>query len=205
LRGLGDSASFAYLADIAELEMARVRAYYATDVVRVGAQALSSFSAERLDELRVILHPSVSLIASPFPIVTIWEAYQSDERDGMIDRWGAEAALVAKPFVDVEIWRLPAGGHAFTSAVHEGATVAEAAEAGMVETPDFDLASNLATLIKANIVIGADRDIKGRTLSAPIQPPDHGCTTWATASCRGGNWRTQYSSPNNHRRQACPQ
>jgi hypothetical protein len=60
--------------------MARVRAYYATDVVRVGAQALSSFSAERLDELHVILQPSVSLIASRFPIATIWEANQSEVR-----------------------------------------------------------------------------------------------------------------------------
>ena len=158
LRGLGDSASFEYLADIAELEMARVRAYHAATATRAGALALSSLSAGRLHALRMFLHPSVSLIASRFPIVTIWEANRSDERDGMIDRWGTEAALVARPFIDVEVRRLPAGGHAFMSAVHGGATVAEAAKAGKIEAPAFDLTSNLAMLIETNIVVGFDRD-----------------------------------------------
>ena len=40
--------------------------------------------------VRVVLHPSVFLVASRFPIVTIWENNQSDGENAMIERWRAE-------------------------------------------------------------------------------------------------------------------
>ena len=72
-----------------------------------------------------MLHPSVYLVQSRFPIVTIWESNQS-MASGMIDRWSAEAALVARPFLEVEVRRLPPGGYAFLRALSEGQTVATA-------------------------------------------------------------------------------
>jgi hypothetical protein len=41
---------------------------------------------------RVVLHPSVFLVASRFPIVTIWKNNQSDGENAMIERWRAESA-----------------------------------------------------------------------------------------------------------------
>ena len=40
----------------------------------------------------------------------IWENNQSDDENGMIDRWRAEAALVARPLLEVEVRRLLPGG-----------------------------------------------------------------------------------------------
>ena len=124
----------------------------------VDAQAFSSLRAEKHNGVRVALHPSVFLVASRFPIVTIWENNQSDGENGMIERWRAEAALVARPFLEVEVRRLPPGGHAFVSALAEGQTMATAVAAGTAVTPDFDVASNLALLIDANIVVGFRED-----------------------------------------------
>jgi len=152
LRTLGPEASIDYLADIGELEMARGRAYHAADAVALGREAFAALAPGQLDSLCVELHPSVSLLTSRFPIVSVWEANQTEE-EGPIERWRAEAALVARPFQDVEIWRLPPGGHAFLQALSDGANLATAAEAAMAKAADFDLAENLGILITANIVI----------------------------------------------------
>ena len=62
LRGQGKAASIEYVADIADLEMARGKAKYAADVRPIGAQAFPSLAAE----LRLVLHPSIlSHLASP--------------------------------------------------------------------------------------------------------------------------------------------
>jgi Putative DNA-binding domain len=153
LRSLGNSASIDYLADIAELESARHKARYALHAAPIDIAPLSSQSAERLQASRILLHPSVSLVASRFPIVTVWEANRSDGEPPMIERWNAEAALVARPFLSVDIRRLPPGGHAFLRALLNGSTIADAAAAGDADDPDFDVAANLAVLAESNAII----------------------------------------------------
>jgi len=157
LRSLGHAASFHYLADVAEIEAARARAFRSADAAPLNASALAALPASRFGEIGVILHPSVSLIATRFPIVTVWAANQADTADGIIPQWGAEAALVARPFLDVDVLRLPPGGHAFLSRLSDGATLAVAIEAAAVADPAFDPAVNLRVLIDANIVVGLHR------------------------------------------------
>ena len=154
LRSRGSAASLEYVADIAELELACGKARRAADARPVGAQAFLPLSIKRLKGLRVELHPSVFLVVSRFPIVTIWESNRGDNEPGMIVRWRAEAALVARPSIAVEVRRLPPGGHAFIAALSEGRTMATAVEAAKGAMPDFDIASNLMLLIDAEIVVG---------------------------------------------------
>ena len=124
----------------------------------IDARAIASLRTEKHNRMRVILHPSVFLIASRFPIVTIWRNNQSDGEIAMIDRWRAEAALVARPFLDVEVRCLPPEGHAFINALAEGHTIAMASAAGVAVAPDFDIASNLSLLADANVVVGLRDD-----------------------------------------------
>src|SRR5262249_34644863 len=112
----------------------------------LAATALSSVRGERLNGLRVVLHPSVCLIQSRFPIVTIWENNQTNDDNGMIERWSAEAALVTGPFLEVEVRRLLPGGYAFLRALSEGQTVVTAVGFATEATPKFEAASNLALL-----------------------------------------------------------
>jgi len=154
LRGQSDAASFEYVADIAELEMVWRKARRAADVRPLAAETLLPLRAEWLNGLCVTLHPSVGLVQSRFPIVTIWEASQIDGENGMIDRWRAEAALVARPFLKVEVRRLPPGGYTFLRALSEGQTVAMAVRAATAATCKFEMASNLSLLIDANVIVG---------------------------------------------------
>jgi hypothetical protein len=73
---------------------------------------------------------------------------------GPIAEWRPEDALIARPYLDVEIRALPRGGSAFLVALIAGETLVDAVEAAATEDADFDLAANLAALIGAGLVIG---------------------------------------------------
>jgi Putative DNA-binding domain len=159
LRSQSNTPPFEYVADIAELEMVRRKARRAADVRPLPAKTLLSLPAEWLKALCITLHPSVGLVQSRFPIVTIWENNQSDDQNRMIDRWSAEAALVARPLLEVEVHRLLPGGYAFIRALSEAQTVAMSVRAATAATSEFEFASNLALLTEANVIVG-------------IHPPD---------------------------------
>ena len=100
------------------------------------------------------MHPSVCLVQSRFPIVTAWENNQINSGDGMIERWAAEAAIVARPFLDVEVRRLPPGGYAFLRALSEGETVATAVGIATEVAPKFDVVSSLRLIDDAKVIVG---------------------------------------------------
>jgi Putative DNA-binding domain len=154
IRNLGEDAYIEYVADVAELEMLLHKAERAAYPRPLAVPVLSSLRSERFGELRIILHPTVRLVQSRFPIVTIWENIRTNEGNGMIEKWIAEAAVVARPFLKVEVRRLPSGGHAFLSALAEGKTVAMAAEVASEFSPKFDVATNLTLLDDAKVVVG---------------------------------------------------
>jgi hypothetical protein len=141
-----------YLADVARLEFARGRAYHAADAEPLPRQAFASLSEEKIGATRVRLHPSVKILASPYPVLSIFEANQAD-RVAPVEDWGAEAVLVARPFLEVETLRLGAGTDNFLIALQSGASIAEAADAAAAAAPSFGAAEGLATLIGANLAI----------------------------------------------------
>jgi hypothetical protein len=141
------------IADIADLEAARGKAYHAVDAASLPPQAFAAIPAERLAGLRLAFHPSVSLLQSRFPIVSLWQAGEA-AGDVALRKGRPEAALIARPMLEVEVWNLPPGGFAFLTALRRGATMAEAADTAMDVAPDFDLAINLSVMIKASVVTG---------------------------------------------------
>lgn len=149
--GLGD---LAYLADVARLEAARTRAYHAADVDPLGPGAFAALDAEALDRTRVSLHPSMEIVRSAHPLVTIWAMNAGEAELGPIADWRPEDALVARPGMDVVVRSLPPGGAAFLIALGGGASLADAAETAALETPDFDLTQNLVGLIGSGLATG---------------------------------------------------
>ena len=121
--------------------------------VPVEACRLSSELERRFRTLLVDFHPSVSLIASRFSAATIWETNQLDD-DWALQRWGPEAALVARSSRDVAIRRLPAGGYAFLNVLSGGATVATAIDAAISSNSAFGVGANLVTPVESRIAIG---------------------------------------------------
>jgi hypothetical protein len=147
LRSIGSGPAAEYVADIAELESARVRAYHAADAEPLPGEALATLSPDT----RIVLHPSLSLVRSRFPIVSLWEAAQ-ENRDA--DRWNAEAALIVRPYLNVQVWRLPSGGYEFFASLAVGRTVGDAAAEAMEGAAKFDLAAIFNVMICSEAVTG---------------------------------------------------
>ena len=156
LRGIGEGAAANYLADVAEIESARTRAYHAADVAPLSREAFSAVPPDEWPGVRIALHPSVALLKSDFPVVSIWRAnlYANDNK---LDVWRPECALIVRPHLQVDVNVVPAGVHDFLAALADGQTVGAAIAQASARAPDFDLAECFAALIATDIVVGLER------------------------------------------------
>jgi hypothetical protein len=143
-----------YLADVARIEAARTRAYHAADAVPLGTAALSGKDADVLIALRFRLHPSLEIVRSDHPIVTIWAMNSGEQKLAPIETWNGEDALVIRHYLDVEVRRLPQGGATFLLALADGTTLGAAADAAFAESEEFDLTVNLAQLLGCGSMCG---------------------------------------------------
>jgi hypothetical protein len=98
----------------------------------------------------------VILLPSKFPAVTGWHVNQP-RGDRWVRRWGPEDALIACTRLDAEVWRLPDGGSNFVAALMAGASLAEAAAAGLRASASFDRAEMIAVLRASSVVTDVKR------------------------------------------------
>jgi hypothetical protein len=145
--------SVPYLGDMARLEYARVQAYHAADAEIVGGDVVRRALAEseRIDELRALCHPSVSVLTSAHAVVSIWAAHQSEDQGegelGAVDADVPESALVVRLDQDVLVLRLPPGDYTFITTLQRGEPLGAAAAQAAQQAPDFDLTAALALLL----------------------------------------------------------
>lgn len=156
LRGIGQGAAANYLADVAEIESARTRAYHAADAAPLARDAFNAMAADEWAELRIALHPSVELLKSNFPVVSIWQA-NLYANDNTLDVWKPECAVIARPHLQVEVHVISAGAYEFIAALAEGQTVGMAIASVSAKAPDFDLQECFNILIAAELVVGLER------------------------------------------------
>ena len=143
-----------YLGDVARLEWLRHAAYHAADQAPLTAASLAGVPPESAGGLTFALHPSAGLIASPFPIVSIWETNAFDEQVRPIGpELPGEAALVIRPELEVSVLRLDAAEHAFTAALAAGQTLGQAMGKAAARE-GFDLSPFFAKLIAAGAFSG---------------------------------------------------
>lgn len=153
IRGFTPANEVPYLADMAQLEVARSSAYHAAEATPLRTETIACVRSEDLIETRLGLHPSVRLVRSPYPVATIWAAHQEGSHIEPPALWEAEEVLVLRPEADVLMHRLPVGGHSFITALLAGQTLAEAGAAGLSECKDFDLGHNLIGLFDARAIV----------------------------------------------------
>lgn len=90
------AATLAYLADVARLEWALHESERAGDAAPLDLAALARCAAGDPGAIRLRLHPAVRLIASPHPILAIWEANQAGRDGSPEDAPGAARVLVRR-------------------------------------------------------------------------------------------------------------
>lgn len=143
-----------YLPDVARIEWAWSFAYYAADAEPVEPETLQALPPETIGDLSFTLHPSLSVVCSRFPAVTIWTANVADEDPPPINAGaGGEDAMILRPYSKVELRHLPVGGAVFIKSLKTGHTLAKASAKVREAASGFDLQANLAGLFSSGAVI----------------------------------------------------
>lgn len=143
-------AHLGYLPDVARLEQAIREAYHAVDTTPMTPDQLGNLPPETLALAPLRLSPALRLIASDWPILSIWRANMAG---GPAPGMAAEAVLVTRPLMDPEPVLLPTGGAEVLRALQAGQGLATAALAGGA---DFDLPGFLGILITGGALVGLD-------------------------------------------------
>ena len=151
----GPAATLPYLPDVARIERAWTEAYHAPEAIALEPQMLADIPNERIPAIRLSVHPSLRVVRSQFPALTIWRMNVGNGVPGPVDLGaGGEDALVVRPAADVEVRSMPDGGAEFVRAFANGRWLADAAKSAMRASASFDLSGNLAVLIGAGVFAG---------------------------------------------------
>src|SRR5262249_10858574 len=84
LAGFEPCRQLPWLPDVARLEWAMNAALHAPDAEALSAEALRAWPAGTLETMDLVLHPSVSLLQSAWPVDAVWRANQPGG-DGVAD------------------------------------------------------------------------------------------------------------------------
>ena len=138
-----------YLPDVARLEWAMNLALHAEESTGVDPARLGELPVEDLPRLRMRLDPSVSLLASPWPIDQIWRVNQDGAAcERTVDLGAGGIRLEVRRFAGAVTMRaLDRATHAFRSTLAAGRTLDEAVVAAFAADPSFDLAMALHEMI----------------------------------------------------------
>ena len=100
---------------------------------------------------RLSLAPSLRLQSAQWPIHGLWAFNMAG---GPKPQGRSEDVVILRAEFDPEPFLLPAGGHAFLSALLAGETLGRAYEAGLAVTQEFDLSALLTLLISHSALEG---------------------------------------------------
>jgi hypothetical protein len=142
-----------YLPDVARLEWACHESFHAAEAPCLDAAALAGVPPQLQGEIRFRIHPAVRLVASPHPVVSIWEANQP-ERDGTPEAEGAEHVIVRREGLTVRLDRASQPEWRLVEALSRGDTLEAALDAAAPDGAADFLAPLLARLAADNVICG---------------------------------------------------
>ncbi len=146
------AASLPYLADVAQLERARLEALHAGDAAPLAPAALAGLG-DALTEARFVVHPATRLVESGHPIVDIWRANQADAEPGAkCIPVSAQRALVTRPQLSVEVRAITAAEAVFARALAAGDDAGTAYDQARRADNRFDVTVAFRTLLAAGAI-----------------------------------------------------
>lgn len=150
IEGFAPARPLPYLADMARLELACVRAFHAADAEPAADEAVTRAlaSGERIGELRLVLHPSLTLLRSAWAVASLWAAHQSEGEPAAVAIDDAESALVVRRGFEVVVVRLPPGAAEFVAALQRGENLGVAAAEALQAAEAFELSATLGLLLR---------------------------------------------------------
>lgn len=147
-------ANLPYLADVARLDGLRRRAWHAADAKALRPEDLSSIPPERLARRRIGLHPSVAIMASPFPARSLWEAQHHEAPTGHIE-WVAETSAIWRDGERIRVEALDSNGQHLFDRARRGIALSELLT---TQTPDHAeaIAAAFGAALAGGLLIDVD-------------------------------------------------
>jgi hypothetical protein len=147
--------SLPYLSAVARIERAWTEAYHSAEAAPLEWQAFAAIPNDRVAEMRLDFHPSLRIVRSRFPALTIWRMNVGEAMPGPVElESGGEDVLVVRPAADVEVLSMPPGGAEFIGSLRNGHSLTAATMEAIRTDPAFDLSANLAALIRTGVFVG---------------------------------------------------
>jgi uncharacterized protein (UPF0276 family) len=156
LQGFEHAADHPYLPDMARLEWALHRAWYAPDAPVLDGAVLAGLTPEQLESSRLVPHPSSFLLHSPWAIGPLWLAHQ--QATAFPQELQTEShLLVTRPRWQAEMTTLSHASFAALEALSEGKSFGEALDAAFALEENFDLGTHLKQWLAAGAFSGVSR------------------------------------------------
>jgi len=149
IRAFEPAASVPYLADVAQLERLRVRAYHAADTPGLNRHAVLHHlqNGADLGTLRLQLHPSLATLNSAYAVVAVWAAHQIEGALATLNPWHPQSALVLRQGLGVKVFAIDGGAVAFINSLNHGSTLQQAVAHALEASTEFDLHKCLSLLV----------------------------------------------------------
>ncbi len=156
MRTFAPAADYPYFADLAALEWALHRAYYARNVVPWSIDEWMKVDGEELLDATIHVHPACALVSSPYAITRIWQAHQSDGEVALPgDVNEPSHGLVVREHWRPSVLDMTPAAHTLFDRLMAGLSLGDALDEALAIDPLFDFAGQWRTWIAAQAVTGA--------------------------------------------------
>lgn len=146
--------SLPYLPDVARLEWLRQLTILAPESAPLDPEALASAIRSAGDALRPVTHPSLHLLASRYPVLTIWDYALHPGNDELELGEMGESVALWREDGEVAMAALDPASFACIDAIMRAAPLGAAHRLATVVDPGFELDACLASLDEHGLVIG---------------------------------------------------
>lgn len=137
--------------DLAALEWATTRAAVAADAAPIDPAALTAIPVERMGDLRLVLHPAMAVVASPWPLILAWQAWRGEQPAPTLVAGEPGSAILAARIEGRMVHRPldPVQGPLLTAWAEGAPLLRAAADAATIQ-------AELAFLLRHGLLIGVD-------------------------------------------------
>ncbi|MDF2464770.1 MAG: hypothetical protein K0Q43_3005 [Ramlibacter sp.] len=150
IEGFDPARRLPYLADVARLEVLRVRSFHAADAPVLSPDEIARhlLDPQALPDARVEFHPSAAVLSSRFAVVALWAAHQGLGEIADVDTARPQSALVLRQQDDVAIIPIERGSATFFNCLLAGVPLGKASVAAAESDKRFELAASVGVLIR---------------------------------------------------------
>jgi hypothetical protein len=116
---------YQWLADLARIEWARAESSITAEVSSLGVDALAGYPPEALERMVFGLQPSLRLVASAYPVYSVWLSNQAENAPPVDQSIGSEQGMIRARHDLIEVRKLDSFAFSFVSALDSGATLVD--------------------------------------------------------------------------------